>query len=311
MAGEVIPTIIDTPDINRGTSNVALPAEVSAEIWGATLDESAIMQLARRITLPGPGITVQTITGEPSAAWVDETDPKPVSAHTFGKKTITPYKLAVIEPFSMEFMRDKAALYNECVNRLPKAIAKKFDGTIMGTVAPGSGFDVLGSCTAVSLVPGAGKTVYDQFVAADAAIAAADGIMDGIALAPQGKSIVLGATDAQDRPLFTAGPESNTVGSILGAKVLVNKGVYVPALGAAPTVGIAGDWSDAVYGIVEGIKLDISKDATLVTDDGIIALWQQNMVAVRVEVEIGFAVKSASEFVLLKGDAAGGSTGQS
>ena len=301
-----VPTI-DTPtNVYRGTSNVALPADVSQEIWGAVLQESAFMQLSRQITIPGTGTTIQTITGEPAADWVSETAAKPVSAHTFNKKVLTPYKLAVIEPFSMEFMRDKNALYDECVRRLPNAIAAKFDATIMGTSAPGTGFDVLGSATAVSLNPSSGHTVYDQFVTVDGNIAAAGGIMNGIVLAPQGKSKLLGAVDGDKRPLFTAGVDSGTLTPILGATTLVNKHVYKAGTAGSPgtpaVVGIAGDFSDAVYGIVEGIKLDISRDATLVTTGGIVSTFQQNLVAVRVECEIAFGVKSASEFNLLTGD---------
>ena len=293
-------------DINRGTSNVVLPQEVSAEIWAKTLEESAFMQLARKINIPGPGVTIQTITGEPTADWVDETAPKPVSAHTFGKKVIKPYKLAVIEPFSMEFKRDKAALYNECVNRAPKALAKKFDGTIVGTTAPGTGFDVLGSCSKVSLIPGQNATVYDQFLTVDGMIAAADGIMNGIALAPQGKTKVLGAVDGVGHPLFTPGVGSNTVGNILGAPVSISKGVYVAGAAGNPgtpaIVGIAGDFEDAVWGSVEGIQMAISDQATLVNGNTTINLWQQNMFAVRFEIEVAFAVKNAAEFVLLTGD---------
>ena len=40
-------------NINRGTSNVLLPAEVSQEIWGKVLEESAFMTLARRIRQEG------------------------------------------------------------------------------------------------------------------------------------------------------------------------------------------------------------------------------------------------------------------
>lgn len=301
-----VPTV-DTPaNVYRGTSNIALPADVSQEIWGAVLEESAFMQLARRITLPGTGTTIQTITGEPAADWVSETAAKPVSAHTFNKKALTPYKLAVIEPFSEEFLRDKNALYDECVRRLPYAIAAKFDSTIMGTSAPGTGFDVLGSATAVSLNPASGKTVYDQFITVDANISAAGGIMNGIVLAPQGKSKVLGSTDGNGRPLFTPGVESSTLPPILGAQTIVNKHVYKAGTAGSPgtpaVIGIAGDFSDAVYGIVEGIKIDISREATLVTTGGVISLFQQNMVAVRVEAEVAFGVKSASEFNLLTGD---------
>ena len=292
-------------DINRKTNNVILDPEVSSEIWAKTLEESAIMQLARRINMPGSGVKVQTIVGEPEAQWVDETAAKPVGTHTFGQKPITPYKLAIIEPFSDEFRRDKSALYNECINRLPRALAKKFDQTVMGTTAPGSGFDTLGGAQKISIL----TNQYAQFVAVDALISEADGIMNGIALAPQGKSLVLGAVDGQQRPLFTAGVEANTVGNILGAPVQVRKGVYVAGAAGSPgtpaIVGVAGDFTDAVYGTVEGIRMNISDQATLTVGSGASAttinLWQQNMFAVRFEIEVAFAVKDINEFVLLTG----------
>ena len=151
-------------DISRQTSNVALPADVSQEIWANAVSESAFMQLGNRINIPGTGTTIQTITGEPTASWVAETNAKPVSAHTFGKHAVTPYKLAVIEAFSTEFLRDKAALYDECVRRLPASLSKKFDETIMGSTAPGSGFDVLGTgVSKVSILDGQSTTTYKQF----------------------------------------------------------------------------------------------------------------------------------------------------
>lgn len=293
-------------DISRQTSNVALPSDVSQEIWANAVSESAFMQLGRRINIPGTGTTVQTITGEPTANWVAETNAKPLSAHTFGKHAITPYKLAVIEAFSSEFLRDKAALYDECVRRLPAALSKKFDATIMGTTAPGSGFDVLGTgVSKVSILDGANTTTYKQFVAADAAVSAADGILNAIALAPQGKSIVLGATDTTGRPIFVAGPESNTVGTILGANVVVSKGVYVAgaATGSVPAVvGVAGDFSGVIWGSVEGVKMAVSDQASLVDGSGnTINLWQDNMVAVRFEVEVAFAAMDKAQLVLLTG----------
>ena len=294
-------------DISRQTSNVALPADVAQEIWAKAVDTSAFMQLARRINIPGTGTTVQTITGEPTANWVAETNAKPLSAHTFGKKAITPYKLAVIEAFSMEFMRDKKGLYDECVRRLPAALSKKFDSTIMSASAPGSGFDVLGTgVSAVSLLPDTGVTVYDRFVAADAAISAADGIMNAIALAPQGKSIVIAATDQTGRPLFTPGVQSGTVGNILGADVAIAKGVYKAGAAGSPgtpaTVGVAGDFSGVVWGSVEGVQMAVSDQASLVDGSGnTIHLWQDNMLAIRFEIEVAFAVMDKSQLVLLTG----------
>ena len=287
-------------DISRHTSNVILDPEVSAEIWAKTIEQSAFMQLANRINIPGPGTKIQTITGEPTANWVDETNAKPVSFHTFGNKNITPYKLAVIEPFSEEFRRDKAALYAECVRRLPGALAKKFDSTIMGDTAPGSGFDVLG--TGVSSVAIGGSDVYGAFVAVDAAVSAADGILNAIALAPQGKSLVLAATDQVGRPLFTPGVQSNTVGNILGANVAIAKGVYVS--GTTAVVGVAGDFSGLRWGSVEGIQMAISDQATLTYTDSnsqtvTLNLWQRNMFAVRLEIEVAFACMDKGQIKLL------------
>ena len=100
-------------DVNRTTSGVRLDPVVSGEIWSGAEDNSAAMQLATNIPLPGPGVTVDIITGEPEAEWVAETDEKPVSRPTLGSKLMTPYTLAVIVPFSNQFRRDKAGLYRE------------------------------------------------------------------------------------------------------------------------------------------------------------------------------------------------------
>src|SRR5690625_852906 len=138
-------------DINRTSAGVGdlLPKDISQEIWGNAVTDSVIMQAARRINLPGGGVTVPIVTGDAVADWVDETDEKPVSRATVGSKSITPYKLAVIEPFSNEFRRDVPGLYAELARRLPAALAKKFDATVLGGTAPGSNFDTLTSATAV------------------------------------------------------------------------------------------------------------------------------------------------------------------
>src|SRR5690606_17115711 len=141
-------------DVNRTTDGVVLPKEVSSEIWSNMQEQSAVQNLARRIDLPGRGVTIPVVTGDPEADWVAETDHKPVSRPTFGSKDITPYTLAVIVPFSNQFRRDLGALYAECVRRLPGALAKKFDATVFASSgAPGSNFAQLGGATAVPLSP--------------------------------------------------------------------------------------------------------------------------------------------------------------
>ena len=289
-------------DVNRTTSGVRLDPEVSAEIWEKTAYQSAAMQLAEQIPLPGSGVTVDIITGNATATWVAETENKPVSRPTLGSKLMTPYTLAVIVPFSNQFRRDKAALYSALVRKLPEALALTFDQTVFGaTAAPGSNFDKLSGAASVGI---AGNT-YKGLVAADQAVATGGGTLNGWAIAPQGRGLLLGAVDGFGRPLFTNGPnEGGSVTRLLGQPVQVSPGVYLAdadgaGAGTAAQLGFAGDWSGAAWGSVEGVQIQISDQATLTDGATTINLFQRNMFAVRAEIEVGFRVRDIAQFVKL------------
>ena len=277
--------------INTNRTNITLPTEVSAEIMQKTQDQSAVMQLARQIVLPGRGLTIPVITGDPQAAWVDETAVKPVSNPSLSTKIMQGYKLAVIVPFSDELRRDMAGLYDALVARLPLALAQKFDATVFHGTAPGSNFDTLAAVTAQS-ISGTGNSVYKALVAADTAIATAGGICNGFAISAQGKGELLTAVDSTGRPLFVNSVSEGAVPQILGNPVAYSKAAYkdgTSGTGATPDVlGFAGDWTQAVYGIVEGVKIDMSDTATLTISNALTSLWERNMFAVRAEIEIGF-----------------------
>ena len=301
-------------DISRKTTNVILDPDISSEIISKAIEESAFMQLAGRMTIAGNGTKYQTITGDPEPEWRGETDPAAVGKFELGEKTVEPYSMDLIVPFSNEFKRDKKALYEECVRRIPKLFGRKFDKTIMGKVKPGENFDVLGNASATSLTPASGKTLYDVFVDVDAAIGAADGIMSGIAFAPKGRSKVLAALDGDNKPLFTSGVTAGSLNDILGAKTSVKKGVYVPgtpasgsgdsAVAAVPaTLGLAGDFDNCSWGCVESIKGSVSEEATISyfngTKDVELHLWQRGMFAVKFTFELAFMVRDLATFMRL------------
>ena len=125
--------------IQTNRTNIDLPTEVSQQIIAKTQEASAVMQLATQIGLPGRGLTIPVITSDPEAAWVGETDKKPVSNPGLDTKVMRGYKLAVIVPFSNQFRRDMGALYDAIVARIPGALGQKFDNTVFGgTAAPGT-----------------------------------------------------------------------------------------------------------------------------------------------------------------------------
>ena len=296
------------PGIATNRSNITLPTEVSQEILQKTQEASAIMQLARQIELPGRGLTIPVITSDPEAAWVAETGAKPVSNPGLSTKIMQAYKLAVIVPFSDEFRRDAAALYDALVARLPLALAARFDQTVVGAVEkPGENFDNFAECTAQSLIKTESHSVYDGLVAAYEDIANAKGSLNGFALSPAAIGILLGATDSTGRPLFISSTAEGGVNRVLGARTLETRGAYkagsAPAASDAGTpaiVGIAGDWSQAMYGTVEGVQIRFADQTGLTINSSQVNLWEHNMFAVRAEIELGFRADTAC-FNLLTG----------
>ncbi|WP_431889460.1 phage major capsid protein [Nocardiopsis alba] len=284
-------------DINRTTDGVYLPPAVSSEIWADAQEQSIVMQLARQITLPASGMTVPMITGDPEAEWVAETDPKPVSRGTFDHRTLTPYKVAVIEPFSMEFRRDLPALYNAVRSRLANAIARKFDEAVLFGPAPGTGFDTLADAPEVALVNTGDTTMYDGLVEAISTVSDGDGDLSAWVFNGGGEAMALQAKDQNGRPLFIQDlqNEGRRIGRFLGRDAYKSKHVRRDD----NTIGFAGDWSTAMYGVVAQISVTESDQATLTDGDTTLNLWQRNMFALRCEAELGFAVRDSDRFVRL------------
>lgn len=285
ITGSGIPT-------NR--TNIQLPNEVSQEILQKTQEGSMVMQLARQIALPGRGVQIPIIAADPDAAWVEETGVKAVANPTLDKKIMQGHKLAVIVPFSDEFRRDAAALYDALIARLPGVLAKKFDQTVFFGPASGTlaNFDDLSAVTGYALDT-AGSTAYAGLVAADTAISSQGGMISGFAFSPQGRGVLLSAVDGENRPLFINSAADGAVDRLLGAPVLFGAAAYQDGDASNPDiVGFAGDWTHAMYGVVEGVKIDYSADATLTSGQTTINLFQQNMFAVRAEIEIGFVAET-------------------
>ena len=112
---------------------------------------------------------------------------------------------------------------------------------------------------------------------------------------------MLSALDKDGRPIFINNVSEGAIPRLLGQGVYYSKGLYFAGNAvsgssgqsgykpAKPDVlGFAGDWTKAMYGVVEGVKVDISNQATLTIGGNPVNLWEHNMFAVKAEIEIGF-----------------------
>jgi hypothetical protein len=285
-------------NIERSSTGSALPYELSQEILAKTLESSIIMQKGRQVSVPGSGLTIPVITGEPTPAWTAETARKPVSTHTLTRKNLTPKTLAVIEPFSNQFRRDLPGLYAELVRRLPLAIAKKFDQDVI--FSDRTNVDSLWS-NGVAVGSNANRSVldatntYQDVLDGVANVVNAGYDPNGMVFTPGGELILAGA--------LTSGPltfgQGRTGGLVSGAITSRNAGVS-GLVTTFSTLGIVGDWSQLLWGVVESIDIAISDQSVLYVDGGAndIHLFQQNMFAVRAEIEIGAVVGDVKAFNL-------------
>lgn len=287
-------------DLNRTSAGVNLTPEQSGEIWQDATNQSVLMQLARRVSLPGSGVSFDTLGEAAPAQWVGETEKKPVINPTVGSRVLKPYKMARIITVSTEFARDKAALWNAIKAQASESVAKTVDMTFLtGAIAAPStdGMDTLVDAPAVPL----GKAAYADFMKVYTAISTKGGTLNGWALSPEGQAKILGSTDANGRPLITPDVSSTTIGNVLGAPVHKSPWGHRAATtgdDAKPELfGIAGDWSQALFGVVGGITLKASDTATVEVGDDIVSLWQRNMLGFLIEFECGFIVKNKGRFV--------------
>lgn len=281
-------------DVNRGTTGVALPQDVLDVVLQNVLEGSAVMQLANRIVIPGTGVKMNVITGDPEPAWTEESTEKTVDTPTFSSKTMTPYKLAVIVPFSNQFRRDLPALYNAVVERVPYALSRKFDQTVLFGTAPGANFDTLSGADAVDLQ----ADPYGAITSTITDVAVAGGQANGFIMSPQGNGIIMSARygSGSGEPVF---PNFTAGGALLGLPSITTTAAYKAGSSAANTVGFGGDWTKAYYGIVQDVTIDYADQATLNDGTNTINLFQRNMFAMRCEMEVGFITAGNDYFVRL------------
>ena len=282
-------------DINRGTSGLTLPKEVSDIIIQGAIAESAVMRLAQRVYLPGAGLAIPVITADPTVSIVNEACEKPVSNSTFSTKNMVPKKFAVIETFSNEFIRDFNRLYDACIGRLPGVIAKAFDTQAFSSAAL-TGFDSLVSAQAITQ----GSTIAEKLANGIKAIADDGYRLNGYAAGPIGEAELITAVDGTGRPLFMPSTADASVGRVYGGEV-------VPCAAIQGIIG--GDWSKAYYGIVDGINIEFSDQASLNDGNGgTINLWQSNMTAARIECEMSFIVADEDAFFQIPPEGVTGAT---
>lgn len=310
---------ITTPTLTSDFSGF-LPATITGPIFERAARTSVVMSLCRRVDLGPNGQSVPVVTGRPSAGWVSEGAAKPATKGTRTLKTISPKKLAAIVVVSAETVRANPGGYVTGLrNELAEAFAIAFDRAALhdegpdGTASGGPFSTYIAQTTKVQEI--GGTSVANGGIFVDLKEAMSDIVSDvdatgrryrltGWAIDSVLEPAFWGAVDTTGRPIWVDLPTDAANGFLgEGAGRLLGRNAYlgegVASANFTDVVGFGGDWTQAVWGQIGGISYDVSTQATVTIDGELVSLWENNLVAIRAETEMGFLVNDADAFTKL------------
>lgn len=279
-------------------SDFLKPAEIDA-IFEETRRKSVVQQLARQVTMGQHGTNIPVWTGKPTAGWVGEGEAKPTSSVSAGIKKMTPQKLAVIVPVSAELVRaNPLGVIQHTQADMVEALAVAFDDAVLHGVNSPFATD-LSQVTQTAELDTDGVGAYASFNGVLRTLVTNGKKLTGFALDSQVEPDLNVAVDGTGKSIFVeSATDANAVtrqGRLLGRSAFMSDNV---ASADGTVLGYAGDFSQIVWGQVASIQVDVTDQATItLSGGGTLNLWQQNMLALRAEVEYGVLINDVDSFV--------------
>ena len=299
-------------------STYLLPDEMSKEIIEALPTTSACMKMMKQLPpLNAKTLKIPMINAFPTAYWVDEvaasmgaTNTKQTTDMSWSGVTMYVEEAAVIVPVPESVIEDMASqnfdLWGMVKPRLVEALGKLVDQAILydsgGDYAPAAWPDGIvtqaianSNSIDVSASVGSGLDFADMAGAILAdnglySLVEQDGYLVNGAMASismMGKLRGLRASDGQF--LFMQDMKESNAYRVGGVPIsFPNNGAFLPAT----SLMVAGDWSQAVYGIRRDITWKVATEATIHNSSGtpIYNLFQNDMVALRMTMRMGWAL---------------------
>jgi HK97 family phage major capsid protein len=287
--------------IDRTGAAAMIPEQAAREIFAEAAEESAFMNLARRLPDMARGqVRIPVLSALPIAYFVTgDTGLKQTTDMAWENVYINAEEIAVIVPIPEAVLADADYdIWAEVRPRVAEAIGYTVDRAIFhGTNKPASwptGI-VAASLAAANQVDSSVHTgdIYDEIFGPTGVIALleADGYMStGFVGAMSLRGALRGLREtATGQPIFTTSLQAR------GQYALDGETIVFPTNGGIdPTAVtlIAGDWTRAVYAVRQDVTFKLLTEAVIQDNLGAIVynLAQQDMVALRATFRMGWAV---------------------
>jgi HK97 family phage major capsid protein len=295
------PTSSNVAQTSDGMFSGFLEPSVAQDYFAQVEKVSIVQQLAQKIPLGPSGVRIPHWNGNVTAKWTAEGGKKPITKGDFTKQDVVPYKIATIFVASAETVRANPLNYLNVMRvKVAEAIALAFDNAVLNGVDNPFGASIADTTKSVSLSGDAYAALNNGL-----SLLLADGKKwNGTLFDDVAEPLLNGTVDAAGRPLFIDATYADINAPFRSGRVLGRPTYLSDHVKSGTTVGYMGDWTQLVWGQIGGLSYDVTDQATLdlsTAQDGtgITSLWQNNLVAVRVEAEYAALVNDKDAFVKL------------
>lgn len=277
-----------------------VPVEQAKTIMKDIARGSSILRLSKVEPMTSETKKIPVMTGGPGAYWVGEAERIKTSEATWIFPEITAKKIAVIIPVTKEKLNDTTiAVFEELKPAIAEAFYTAIDAAcLFGTNSPFTK-NVLKSATDAENVVVDGTSSLDLDASDVMALIEDAGLdVNGFAAHFGIKNRLRKLRDKDGNQLYVNG---------IDQKEFYNSPIEFSRNGAWDKTKaelIAGDWSKSLVGIREGLEYEILKEATLQgtlgADGKPISLAEQDMIAIKATMRLGYLPIKDEAFAILK-----------
>lgn len=289
-----------TDMIDRTGADALINDQVAGEIIQGVAEQSTVLRMGRKLpNMSSKKYKMPVLDMLPVAYWVNgDNGFKQTSKQAWKNKYIIAEELAVIIPIPEAVLDDADYdIWGEVKPRAIEAIGKKIDGAVLFNIEkPDTWRDgiVKGATDAGNVATiSAGDDLYDKIMGEDGVIA----YVENSGFFPSGhmaditmRAKLRGLRDTTGQPIFKSDVQGDTNYALDGSPMdFPRNGVF----DRSQALMITGDFSQLVYSIRQDVTYKLLTEATIVdpsTKEVIYALAQQDMVALRVVMRLGWEI---------------------
>lgn len=288
---------------SRTDAQALIPEEVSNEMLGKATEQSAVLQLFRRVPVQAGQVRFPVLSALPMAYWVTgDTGLKQTTEVNWTNKYLNVEEIATIMPVPDNVLADvDANIWDTAMPLLVEAFGRVLDTAVFfGTNAPASfPTNILAAATAAGNSVNEGSTAAQGGFFGDIdkvhAVVEEDGFgVTGFVAAMSARAKLRAARDSTGQKIDSS-RVSGSLDAIDGFPVMYPMRGLFPVAGGVGVDGVrlfGGDWNQFIVGVRQDITMKVLDQAVITDNTGAIIynLPQQDMTAIRLTFRVGWQV---------------------